>query len=58
MSIGNKIALGFGLSLLALLTVAGVAYQGAQQLTQTTGLLFESREQARLIEDAGLVPAA
>ncbi|MET0402035.1 MAG: methyl-accepting chemotaxis protein [Cystobacter sp.] len=51
MSIGNKIALGFGLSLMALLTVAGVAYQGAQQLTQTTGLLFESREQARLMRD-------
>ncbi|ATB44048.1 type IV pilus biogenesis protein PilJ [Cystobacter fuscus] len=59
MSIGKKIALGFGLSLLALLAVASVAYQGAQQITQTTTLLLESREQARLMREviANLVDA-
>ncbi|OJH41292.1 methyl-accepting chemotaxis protein [Cystobacter ferrugineus] len=51
MSIGKKIALGFGLSLLALLAVASVAYQGAEQITQTTALLLESREQARLMRE-------
>ncbi|WNG21379.1 methyl-accepting chemotaxis protein [Cystobacter fuscus] len=59
MSIGKKIALGFGLSLLALLAVGSVAYQGAQQITQTTTLLLESREQARLMREiiANLVDA-
>ena len=51
MSIGKKIAMGFGLSLAVLLIVAFVAYQGAQQLEQTTTQLFESREQARLMRE-------
>ncbi|ATB29224.1 methyl-accepting chemotaxis protein [Melittangium boletus] len=51
MSIGKKIAMGFGLSLAVLLIVAFVAYQGAQQLEQTTAQLFESREQARLMRE-------
>ncbi|WP_434384463.1 methyl-accepting chemotaxis protein [Melittangium boletus] len=59
MSIGKKIAMGFGLSLMVLLIVAFVAFQGAQQLVQTTGKLFESREQARLMREvyASLVNA-
>jgi methyl-accepting chemotaxis protein len=51
MSIGKKIALGFGLSLLMLLTVALVAYQGARQLIETTAGLVESRERARAIRE-------
>ncbi|WP_257451137.1 methyl-accepting chemotaxis protein [Archangium lipolyticum] len=55
MSIGKKIALGFGLSLLVLLAVALVAFQGAQQLTQTTEALMESRDQARAIRDVRML---
>ncbi|HYO66354.1 MAG TPA: methyl-accepting chemotaxis protein [Archangium sp.] len=51
MSIGKKIALGFGLSLLVLLAIALVAFQGAQQLVQTTEGLMESRDQARSIRE-------
>ena len=51
MSIGKKIAAGFGLCLLVLLTVALVAFQGAHQLTQTADGLVESRDQARSIRD-------
>ncbi|QRK10258.1 methyl-accepting chemotaxis protein [Archangium violaceum] len=51
MSIGKKIALGFGLSLLVLLAVALVAYQGARQLTETAEKLVESRDQGRAIRE-------
>ncbi len=51
MSIGKKIALGFGLSLLVLLIVALVTLQSAQQLIQTTDGLVESRDQARAIRE-------
>jgi methyl-accepting chemotaxis protein len=47
MSIGKKIALGFGLSLLVLLVVALVAFQGARQLQETTEGLVDSRDQGR-----------
>ena len=43
MSIGKKIGMGFGLSLLVLLAVAAVAYQVTQQLTTTTEALLENR---------------
>ena len=49
MSIGKKIALGFGLSLFVLLGVALVSFKGAQQLIQTTEGLVDSREQGRLM---------
>ena len=55
MSIGKKIALGFGLSLLVLLTVAFVAFQGAQQLIQTLDGLVESREKARAVREVRLL---
>ena len=51
MSIGTKIALGFGLSLLVLLAVAFVAFQGARQLKHTTTGLVDSRDQARIIRE-------
>ncbi|ATB33927.1 methyl-accepting chemotaxis protein [Melittangium boletus] len=49
MSIGKKIALGFGLSLVVLLAVALVAFLGARQLRTTTALLVDSRDQGRLM---------
>ena len=55
MSIGKKIALGFGMSLLVLLTVSLVAYQGARQLIETTRDLVESRERARAIREVRLL---
>jgi methyl-accepting chemotaxis protein len=55
MSIGRKIALGFGLSLLVLLAVSLVAFQGAQVLTQTTQGLVESRDQARAIREVRMM---
>ncbi|MFE8603119.1 methyl-accepting chemotaxis protein [Archangium violaceum] len=55
MSIGKKIALGFGLSLLVLLAVALVAFQGAQQLVQTTEKLVESRDQARSVREVRML---
>ena len=55
MSIGKKIALGFGLSLLVLLTVAFVAFQGAQQIIQTLDGLLESRENAKAIREVRLL---
>ncbi|WP_375768548.1 methyl-accepting chemotaxis protein [Archangium gephyra] len=55
MSIGKKIALGFGLSLLVLSAVALVAFQGAQQLVQTTEGLVESRDQARNIREVRML---
>ncbi|RKG65476.1 CHASE3 domain-containing protein, partial [Corallococcus terminator] len=51
MSIGNRIALGFGLSLLVLLVIAGVAFQGAQQLTTTTEGLLESHNNYKLLRE-------
>ena len=38
MRIGNKIALGFGLSLVVLLAVSAVALVGARTLQSTTAL--------------------
>ena len=58
MSIGKKIALGFGLSLLVLLAIALVAFQGAQQLVQTTEKLVESRDQARSVREVRLLRAS
>jgi methyl-accepting chemotaxis protein len=49
MSIGNRIALGFGLSLLVLLVLAGVAFQGANQLTESTANLLKTQENVRVI---------
>ena len=49
MSIGKKIALGFGLSLVVLLAIALVAFLGARQLRTTTALLVDSRDQGRLM---------
>ena len=51
MSIGKKIAAGLGLSLLVLLVVAFVAFQGALQLTETTRGLVETRENLRTIRE-------
>jgi methyl-accepting chemotaxis protein len=51
MSIGKKIGLGYGLSLLILLVMAVIAYQIAEQLTETTEGLFESRQRMRLMRD-------
>ncbi|MGZ3459123.1 MAG: methyl-accepting chemotaxis protein [Archangium sp.] len=51
MSIGKKITVGFGLSLVMLLAVAFVAFQGAQQLNDTSENLVQSRDQGRAIRD-------
>ncbi|WP_141621422.1 methyl-accepting chemotaxis protein [Myxococcus sp. AB036A] len=51
MSIGNRIALGFGLSLLMLLIVAGVSFQGANQLTTSTAGLLTAHENFRIIRE-------
>ncbi|RYZ35776.1 MAG: HAMP domain-containing protein [Myxococcaceae bacterium] len=51
MSIGNRIALGFGLSLLVLLVIAGVAFQGAKQLTTTTDGLLEAHNNYKLLRE-------
>jgi len=51
MSIGNRIALGFGLSLLVLLVLAGVAFQGANQLTESTQGLLRTHESVRAISE-------
>jgi methyl-accepting chemotaxis protein len=51
MSIGNRIALGFGLSLLVLLVLAGVAFQGANQLTESTEGLLQTTENVRLVSE-------
>lgn len=51
MSIGKKIGVGFGLSLLVLLAVAAVAYQVAQQLTTTTEVLLETRNTLKNIRE-------
>jgi len=55
MSIGKKIALGFGLSLLVLLMVAFVAFQGAQQVIRTMDGLVKSRENARAVREVRLL---
>ncbi|MBM7116221.1 methyl-accepting chemotaxis protein [Archangium primigenium] len=49
MRIGNKIALGFGLSLVVLLAVSAVALVGARTLQSTTALLVDCRDQGRLM---------
>ncbi|PTL83192.1 methyl-accepting chemotaxis protein [Vitiosangium sp. GDMCC 1.1324] len=51
MSIGKKIALGFGLSLVMLLAVSLVAFQSARQLNETAERLVESRDQGRAIRE-------
>lgn len=51
MSIGKKIALGYGLALLILLVVAAVAYQIAHQLTSTTEDLFAERKRLRVLRE-------
>jgi len=51
MSIGNRIALGFGLSLLMLVLVAGVSFQGANQLTTSTAGLLKAHENFRIIRE-------
>ena len=51
MSIGNRIALGFGLSLVVLLVLAGVAFQGANQLTESTQGLLTTHGNVRAISD-------
>ncbi|NVI97275.1 methyl-accepting chemotaxis protein [Myxococcus sp. AM009] len=51
MSIGNRIAFGFGLSLLMLLIVAGVSFQGANQLTTSTAGLLTAHENFRVIRE-------
>ncbi|WP_224244850.1 methyl-accepting chemotaxis protein [Hyalangium gracile] len=57
MSIGKKIGVGFGLSLLVLLAVAGVAYQVIQQLTRTTEVLLETRNNLKYIRELRLAIA-
>ena len=51
MSIGKKIGLGYGVSLLILLVMAVVAYQVANRLTVTTEELLEARQRLRLLRD-------
>ncbi len=51
MSIGKKIGVGYGLSLLILLVVATVAYQVAQQITETTDELLQTRARLRILRD-------
>jgi methyl-accepting chemotaxis protein len=51
MTIGKKIALGFGLSLLVLLVVAGVAFQGAHLLMETTDTMVETRMRIQAIRE-------
>lgn len=52
MSIGNRIALGFGLCLLVLLVLAGVSFQAANQLTESTEGLLKAAETSRLVREA------
>ncbi|HEX8822054.1 MAG TPA: methyl-accepting chemotaxis protein [Archangium sp.] len=51
MSIGKKIAMGFGLSLLVLLSVALAAFQSSQKLVETTEGMVETRERAKVIRE-------
>jgi methyl-accepting chemotaxis protein len=51
MSIGKKIGLGYGVSLLILLMMAVVAYQIADRLVLTTEELLEARQRLRLLRD-------
>ncbi|MCP3099633.1 methyl-accepting chemotaxis protein [Myxococcus sp. K15C18031901] len=51
MNIGNRIAVGFGLSLLVLLVLGAVAFQGARQLTATTEGLLKAHENFRLVRE-------
>lgn len=47
MTIGKRIAAGYALSLLALVVVSVVAYQGATELTDTTSELLQTRRIAK-----------
>jgi methyl-accepting chemotaxis protein len=51
MNIGKRIALGFGLSLLVLLVLAAVSFQGANQLNDSTEGLVRARESSRLLRE-------
>ncbi|MFY1827169.1 methyl-accepting chemotaxis protein [Myxococcus fulvus] len=51
MNIGNRIAVGFGLSLLVLLILAVVAFQGARQLNETTEGLLKAHENFKLVRE-------
>ncbi|MFY2560219.1 methyl-accepting chemotaxis protein [Corallococcus terminator] len=51
MNIGNRITVGFGLSLLVLLVLAAVAFQGARQLNETTEGLLKAHENFRLVRE-------
>jgi methyl-accepting chemotaxis protein len=52
MTIGKKIALGFGLSLLVLLVVSAAAFQGAQQLMETADSLVATRLRLQAVREA------
>ncbi|MCY1082561.1 methyl-accepting chemotaxis protein [Archangium lansingense] len=51
MSIGKKIAAGFGLSLLVLLIVAAVAFQGARELRGATVQMVESQQTVDRVDE-------
>ncbi|MBU8897945.1 chemotaxis protein [Corallococcus sp. H22C18031201] len=51
MTIGNRIAFGFGLSLLVLLVVCTTAFLGARQLTRTTEGLLEAHDNFRNLRE-------
>lgn len=51
MNIGNRITVGFGLSLLVLLVLATVAFQGARQLNETTEGLLKAHDNFRLVRE-------
>ncbi|WP_141332643.1 methyl-accepting chemotaxis protein [Myxococcus sp. AB025B] len=51
MNIGNRIAVGFGLSLIVLLILAVVAFQGARQLNETTEGLLKAHENYKLVRE-------
>ncbi|NVJ22474.1 methyl-accepting chemotaxis protein [Myxococcus sp. AM011] len=51
MNIGNRITIGFGLSLMVLLVLAAVAFQGARQLNETTEGLLKAHENFRLVRE-------
>ncbi|QRN98320.1 methyl-accepting chemotaxis protein [Archangium violaceum] len=51
MSIGKKIAAGFGLNLVVLLVVAAVAYQGARELAETSQQLVESQRTVDRVDE-------
>ncbi|MBJ6763693.1 methyl-accepting chemotaxis protein [Myxococcaceae bacterium JPH2] len=51
MTIGNRIRLGFGLSMLVLLVVCATAFLGARQLTRTTQGLLEAHDNFRNLRE-------